>query len=711
MAATCLLLLVHVQLLTKLVEAIYFQDLLNLSIDEKVAGLFALFSPLLLAKSARVPRVVGLVPVVVAGVCRALLTSFGPVETLGLAAAGVAATTLSLACRFSGSRSGVGAPPEDVAVEWGLAAGLAAAISWVLRAAGSTLDVSLISGDPAGVAWGSLLGGALALLTLLSGPAETDDATAKTNSTATTAAPPRASLLGLGLGGVLAAFHVLLFAPAVLSRWTGVPSLPLEAAFATSGGVFAACCTLRPDWVRRATGRGVLLAWNGAFAVALVSSVAAGWFPFPASPTSGPVLEPPAGAAQVALSLAAAAASPVVFLDLGVLATSATAGASRSASGSIAYGWGGKQAAAAWTVASVVVVLVTFALIFTNAWGYVEPVSGYFRNAFWLPVTVVGACLVVGPATCALGGGGGGGDLAGAPEPATRPAPDPAGGRRDERAVPTDSRDGVAGRRRGAAAALLVVLLFGSAPVVAGVRAPRPSVPGVTPATLRVMTFNLQQGANASGAEDFPGQLGVVLRLKPDLLALQECDTARISSGNVDAVRYFAESLGYYSYAGPRTTTGTFGVAMVSRYPIVNASTFFTHSDVDEVATAEVWVRVGDRLLVVFVNHPDGSPEVKQAHVDALLSRVAAVEPHCDGVLALGDFNFRPDSTYYEQVTTSLADAWAAANPSGDDGSGVQPERRIDHVFASAGLAPLAAAHLASSHSDHPALWADLSLA
>ena len=98
-----------------------------------------------------------------------------------------------------------------------------------------------------------------------------------------------------------------------------------------------------------------------------------------------------------------------------------------------------------------------------------------------------------------------------------------------------------------------------------------PSPPSEEKNSLRVFTYNIQQGFDDFGERNFDGQLKLVRSMSPDLIGLQECDTARIAGGNADVVAYFANHLNMYSYYGPSSVSGTFGIALLSRYPIENA--------------------------------------------------------------------------------------------------------------------------------------------
>jgi len=187
------------------------------------------------------------------------------------------------------------------------------------------------------------------------------------------------------------------------------------------------------------------------------------------------------------------------------------------------------------------------------------------------------------------------------------------------------------------------------------------------------------------------------------VLALQESDSARISLGNNDYVRYYAGKLGYHSYYGPRTVTGTFGMALLSRYPLENTQTVFTYSDQDEIGTTVAEIQAGGRRFTIYNVHPDGSDSAMLSFAGELLQRAAGQE----NVIALGDFNLRPYEAAYQLIDAEMINVWTATYP---DGGTMPEERRIDHIFVSPGLEVRDPAYLLppESATDHPAHWAEI---
>jgi endonuclease/exonuclease/phosphatase family metal-dependent hydrolase len=166
-------------------------------------------------------------------------------------------------------------------------------------------------------------------------------------------------------------------------------------------------------------------------------------------------------------------------------------------------------------------------------------------------------------------------------------------------------------------------------------------------------------------------------------------------------VRYLADRLDMYSYYGPKTVPGTFGIALLSRYPIEGARTFYMYSAGEQTATIAARVRVGEGSYNVYVTHLGNEGPIVQQ--EAVLEEIAPGH-----VILMGDFNFRPDTAQYRLTTDVLDDAWALKWPQGVDDEGRQYPRRIDHVFVSPGTNVLAARYYTEPESDHPALAVEI---
>jgi len=226
--------------------------------------------------------------------------------------------------------------------------------------------------------------------------------------------------------------------------------------------------------------------------------------------------------------------------------------------------------------------------------------------------------------------------------------------------------------------------------------------------SLLLMTYNIQQANDASGEKSYDRQLDLIKQVSPDVLVLQESDSARISLNNNDYVRYFAGKLGYYSYYGPNPVTGTYGTAILSKFPLKNPHTIFSYSDQDEIGTAVVEIEVGGKSFTIFNVHPAGSDTAMMAFAETLLEQAG----ESDNVIALGDFNLREDEPAYQLIDDVFKNAWIDFYPDGisDDGLDMSGNQRIDHIFLSPHLLVRDPVYILSpdSATDHPVHWAEV---
>ena len=216
-----------------------------------------------------------------------------------------------------------------------------------------------------------------------------------------------------------------------------------------------------------------------------------------------------------------------------------------------------------------------------------------------------------------------------------------------------------------------------------------------------MVTYNIQQGYSADGKRSYAEQLEVIRSLKPDIVGLQETDVARFSGGNADVVRSIAEGLKMYSYYGPRTVTGTFGIALLSSYPIENPRTFFMYSQGEQTAAIEAQISVNGKPYTILVTHlGNGGPIIQQEQV---LARLEGAH----NVIAMGDFNFNLASPQYALTLKTLDDAWVQAGS--PPAPGLDLTDLIDHIFVTPGTQVKTAQYVVSPASDHPALVVEVS--
>ncbi|MBL7200812.1 MAG: endonuclease/exonuclease/phosphatase family protein [Anaerolineae bacterium] len=648
-----ILFLFFFQLLADFIEAIYAFGLLGTSIPIEMASLVVLFSPLLLfafpKRSPRWVRIVLAQGVLLSRVIEAMLDTRGRMIVSGI---GVGCFLAFLPVLLSARRR---ERPDVSTLGLGVTIGLG--LSVLLRVLGSGYDLSTRGGFQA-LGWGLAVIAGVLLFAL----PKLEQTRVGQETSAGDERPGIGRTIGLSLG--LTSVWVLLYfcftAPNVIARWTGASYALIVALVVGVLCVFALLWTLASLWpaprMLAALNRKTVLVWNVLFVLALAGALLAHQIRFPQDPSAYPLFEPPVTALHRVPLWLTLILFPVLLVDWIYLVQELT-DPRRSP----------RVLGASFSLSSLFLLVVVLGQVFTTVYDYIPVVGPTFRDRFWLVFAVPGVALTLSTLLIQQG---------------------------------TVERVSLAPKGRLFPAAMALLGLATLAGVA--LTAPRPAAPTGPQSSLRVCTYNVQQGYDESGAKNAAGQLELLRRVDADLIGLQESDTDRVAGGNADIVRYFADQLDMYSYYGPKTVPGTFGIAVLSRYPIENPRTFYMYSAAEQTATIVAQVRVGDRTFNVYVTHlGNGGPIVQQG---AILKEVAGAED----VLLMGDFNFRPDTPQYRLTTAALDDAWLIKWPQGVDDQGRRFDRRIDHVFLSPGIAVRDAQYLTDPESDHPAMVVEL---
>ena len=632
-----------------LVESIYILDLMNTNLDVKVLGVLFFFTPLLMIPFyKKFSRQLIWISFGILLISRGLLPYL---DTANRLLASGFATGACLNLFFLLLPSKPRGESNSLPGLWG-AAGLALAVSFsvLLRTLDFGIDYSLtIPGGWGGWALALSLGWMLAHLDFEAEPAT------------------ETKLVGV-TPGILGFFLVLILvwfafsAPSVIARWTegSYPLIVIIISLLSLGWVLLSL--LSPRFLDR-IGPRLLLTWNLIFTICLTGTILVHAVPFPPTPASAVVVVGPPAWWQAVPLVLMLLLFPVIFLDLRLFLPQlcrATPSPRRLVPGILLGG--------------LVLILLIFANIFTNVWGYVKPVSLIFRGKYWLPFLLSAGIITL---------------LAW----------------RVKRVESTPAKESSLDFHW--AWTFLLGLVF-LATLVSFLPAKRVLVDAAGKTSLLVMTFNIQGANDGSAQKSYDRQLALIRSVSPDILSLQETDTTRISLNNNDYVRYYAENLGYYSYFGPTTVAGTFGTAILSKFPLKNTRTAFSYSDTDEIGTAEAEIEVGGLRFSIFDVHPDGSDTAKMVFAQTLLD-LSKNDPY---VVALGDYNLRDYEAPYQLVNSVYTNAWTSVYPSKISSSGVDMsgDNRIDHIFVSKTLSVRDPVYVLppASATDHPVHWAEI---
>lgn len=641
-----ILLLFFLQLLTDFIAAIYAFGLLGTSLPLEIAAVLFLFSPLLLLLMPRGlkgwPLVITGELMLVARVVEPLLNTRGTMFVSGLGVACFLLLLPSMLNRRSGEQA------ESTGITFGLALAIALSLSILFRALNSGTDISTY-GMFQLIGWLLAAVAALLLLDLRArGPAAASPPGSPDEPLGSTVGP------SFGLVAVLLLCYLAFSSPNVFARWTGASYPPIVVVLALVLCLFVFVLASRPRLLSKLN-PALVLGWNLLFVLALVLTILPHQIPFPAGTASHPLSEPSITAwHHIALYLMLIL-FPVMLVDFMLFAQQLGTNPASP-----------RHLGASFGLASLFVLVMIFAHIFTTVYDYIPVVGPLFRDQFWLVYLVAS----ITPALPLLW-------------------------------ISSDSYRAVQAPRKLGAGSLYPALLLAVAVLaIAGVlfTAARPAPTPAQTNTLKILTYNVQQGYSEDGLWNYDRQLALIRKQDPDVVGLQECDTNRIANGNADLVRFFADRLDMYSYYGPKVVPGTFGIALLSKYPIENPRTFFMYSIGEQTATIEAQITAGDRTFNFYVTHlGNGGPIVQQ---EAILHEMEGKQ----NIIAIGDFNFRPDTPQYTLTTETLDDSWLLRWPGGNQDQGIDPARRVDHIFVSPGTRVAASQYLAGPQSDHPAM-------
>lgn len=649
MIAYSLLFFFFFRLITEFVEAIYAFGLLSTSIPPEVVSILFFFTPLLLILwpglvSRRLMLLTGGL-VFLTGAVMAMLDTRGRMLVSGL---GVGSFMVFLPGLLA-DKPGKKAKSDGVVLELSLSLGLA--LSILARASNFGVDPFF---GPAGqpLAW---LLAVVGIAFLIREIHATRDMPEGFEVNETQPSWLRETVFSLGIVSALTLLYAAFSSPNVLSRWTGENYPVTLALIVSSLGLFAVLLT---GLIRRgeALPPRVVILWNSLFLACLLLTILPFQLNLPDDPGGYPFYEQPVSFWLRLPYYGMILLFPIILYDFALYAQALKTCRANP-----------RRLGAAFGLAALFMLLAVLAQVFTTVYDYIPLVGPLFRDRFWL------AFLPLGLAAALPG-------LLLYKERFTRQAELSFG--------------------MGTAVVLggLATLIFSL------LTRETPALPAPGADSLKVLTYNIQQGYDSQGQKGHLEQLALMQELDADIIGLQESDTNRISGGNSDLVRFFAGRLGMHAYYGPNVIAGTFGVALLSKYPIENSRTFYMYSTGEQTATIQAEIRAMGRTYNVFVTHlGNDGPLVQQEN---FLEATTGLE----NVIAMGDFNFRPDSLQYQLTTGKLDQAWKLKWPDQEEEHGQPFSRRIDHIFVSPGIPVLEARYLFEPASDHPALFVELEI-
>ncbi|RPD42457.1 endonuclease/exonuclease/phosphatase family protein [Chitinophaga barathri] len=201
---------------------------------------------------------------------------------------------------------------------------------------------------------------------------------------------------------------------------------------------------------------------------------------------------------------------------------------------------------------------------------------------------------------------------------------------------------------------------------------------------IKVLSYNIHHGENTQGKLDIQGIATVILATNPDLVALQEVDSATSRVNKQDLLKELAAVTGMYIYFGKAMDYegGGFGNGILSRYPIEKSQSIALPAKgagSEPRNAAMVTVKLpGDSLLRFISTHLDhlDDPADRLSQVNILMQHVMA-QPSLPLIIA-GDMNALPASKEIGLFKQTFADATEKLGPTWPSD---KPSHKLDYVF------------------------------
>jgi len=638
-----ILFLFFFQLLSDFIEAIYVFGLMGTSIPTEIVSVLFFFSPvILLFFKKKLPKSFLTITGGLVLFCRVLevmLDTRGKMLVSGLGVAAFLVFFPALLGTFGRSES------AGNKQELGFGLVFALALSIFLRAFKSGFDFSLYG-------WIQLIGWFLSIVAAFLFWRILRPDTIEHDSNEVTGSKGKVFAFSVGMTSAFLLLYFAFTSPNVIARWTGANYIFITVM------VLLALCLFGGLWF---SGKlfplspKVILFWNLLFVASLVLTILSHQINFPDTSSGYHLLEPAVSVLNYIPLILLLLSFPIILIDFSLFVR-----------GLVDEYPSPRTLGLGFTLAGSFMLAMILAHVFTTVYDYIPVIGPFFRDKFWLVYLVTGFALAL-PVLLV---------------------------RNETYEIEGASGDLGEGMKLPAILSVIAVATIVGVCLISA--KPLQQTGGQT--TLRILTYNIQQGYSEDGYKNFDGQLELIQSMNADIIGLQESDTNRVAGGNADIVRYFADKLGMYSYYGPKTVTGTFGIALLSKFPIENPRTFYMYSEGEQKAVIEAQIAVGGKTFNIYVTHlGNGGPIIQQEEFLQLLEGK-------ENVIAMGDFNFRPDSEQYQLTVEVLEDTYLLSQQDVDI-EGFDPSMRIDHIFVTPGTTVSEAVYLTEPQSDHPAMF------
>jgi len=219
---------------------------------------------------------------------------------------------------------------------------------------------------------------------------------------------------------------------------------------------------------------------------------------------------------------------------------------------------------------------------------------------------------------------------------------------------------------------------------------------------LRVLAYNIRHGLGMDDSVDLTKAARIINSLDPDLVALQEIDSATERTRSVDQAAVLGSLTGMHAAFGDfmKYQGGKYGMALLSRHPIERLQNHRLPGNTEPRSALTALVRhasTGTKILFVGI-HLYSTAQERLAQAQTLVDLMSStIVP----VILAGDFNSTPES----EVIKLLRHHWYVPEK-GDDSltfPSIDPDREIDFIM----FRPRAAFEILESRVIHEPLASD----
>lgn len=227
---------------------------------------------------------------------------------------------------------------------------------------------------------------------------------------------------------------------------------------------------------------------------------------------------------------------------------------------------------------------------------------------------------------------------------------------------------------------------------------------------MKMMSYNIHHGVGLDDELNLNRIAAVIKNAGATIIGLQEVDRFYGERSNFqDQAKELATLLDYhYGYGAnveepsqhPEFTTSQYGIAVLSKYPIISNEHLLLHSFGEEQrGVLKTAININEQTVHIYNTHLGLDSHSRQSQVNELIEMMNDdTQPH----ILLGDFNTGPDSQAITDLLqrTDLIDAFQhvqAAHSFPSD----HPDQRIDYIFTSSSFTNKDQTVLHSQASDH----------